>query len=88
MIARHVRIRGLVQGVGFREACVHEAHVVGVTGWVRNRADGSVEAHLEGRPEEVDAVIRWCRSGPRWARVDRCAVREVAPEGISGFRVR
>lgn len=88
MTARRLEVTGRVQGVGYRQSCAYFAEEHGVAGWVRNRADGSVEAHLEGRAEEVEAVVRWCRSGPRWARVDHCAVREVAPEGASGFRVR
>ena len=79
---------GRVQGVGFRQSCAYFAEEHRVAGWVRNRADGSVEAQLEGRAEDVDAVLKWCRSGPRWARVDTCRVREVEPEGAVGFRVR
>lgn len=87
-VARRVEVNGRVQGVGYRQSCAHFAEQHAVAGWVRNRADGSVEAHLEGRPDDVEAVIAWCRSGPRWARVDRCVVREVGVEGGAGFRVR
>jgi acylphosphatase len=86
--ARRVEVTGRVQGVGFRQSCAYFAEEHRVSGWVRNRPDGSVEAHLEGRDEDLDAVEKWCRSGPRWARVERCSVREVAVEGASGFRVR
>jgi acylphosphatase len=86
--ARRVEVDGRVQGVGYRQSCAYFAEEHGVSGWVRNRADGSVEAHLEGREDDVEAVIRWCRAGPRWARVDRCTVRDVPAEGVSGFRIR
>ena len=88
VVARRIEVTGRVQGVGYRQSCAYFAEEHGVAGWVRNRADGSVEAHLEGRPEDVDAAVRWCRSGPRWARVDHSAIWEVGVEGLSGFRVR
>jgi len=56
--------------------------------WVRNRDDGTVEAHLEGDPDAVDAVIAWARGGPPRASVDRVDVSEVESEGLSGFAVR
>lgn len=86
--ARRLEVRGRVQGVGYRQSCAYFAEEHDVSGWVRNRADGSVEAHLEGRGPDLDAVERWCRSGPRWARVDHCSAREVVVEGMSGFRIR
>lgn len=66
-----VRIGGRVQGVGFRDAMVREAERSGVTGWVRNRADGEVEALLQGNPAAIDAVLAWARHGPPAARVER-----------------
>lgn len=87
MIARRVVITGRVHGVGFRESLVHIANREGLTGWVRNVRDGTVEALLQGEPEVVDRVLEWCRQGPRAARVDtvtasRCeldaALREFA----------
>ena len=74
-----VHVQGRVQGVGFREACVHEAHVVGVTGWVRNRADGSVETLLQGTPERVARMRLWLRHGPPMALVKEYNVSEVPP---------
>jgi acylphosphatase len=70
MIARKIRIVGQVQGVGYRDALCYEADRRGVAGWVRNRADGSVEAFLQGSPEDVALVIAWARRGPPAARVD------------------
>jgi acylphosphatase len=70
MITRRLSIRGRVQGVGYREALRDEALRGGVTGWVRNRMDGSVEALLQGPPERVAQLIAWARRGPPVARVD------------------
>lgn len=68
-ISRRLRIRGLVQGVGFRDALRREALARACTGWVRNRRDGSVEALVEGESAAVEAVIAWSRLGPPAARV-------------------
>jgi acylphosphatase len=69
-IARHLVIRGRVQGVGFRQFMVRTAHELKITGWVRNRADGSVEAVVAGAPQAVDAIIERARRGPRNATVN------------------
>lgn len=68
-ISRQLRIRGLVQGVGFRDALRREALARGCTGWVRNRRDGSVEALVEGESAAVEALIAWAGQGPPAARV-------------------
>ena len=70
MITRRLRIRGGVQGVGFRDALCGEAEARGVTGWVRNRTDGSVEALVQGPTERVAELIAWARRGPPASRVD------------------
>jgi acylphosphatase len=54
---------------------------------VRNRPDGAVEAVFEGEPEDVDALVDFCRRGPRGAEVERVEVEEELPEGLGGFRV-
>lgn len=69
MVTRRLRIFGRVQGVGYREALRYEAQPLGVSGWVRNRLDGSVEALLQGPAEKVDALTAWARRGPPAARV-------------------
>jgi acylphosphatase len=73
--------------VFFRDACRREAIARGVTGWVRNRRDGRVEALFEGRDEAVDEMVGWCRRGPAHARVDALEVYEETPSGHDGFRV-
>ena len=82
-----VRAHGRVQGVGYRDACVRRAQVLGVTGWVRNRVDGSVEATLQGSPERLENMCHWLRVGVPAARVDRLEVTPVrAPSvPIDGF---
>jgi len=67
---RLVRVRGRVQGVGFRDACVEAARAQGLVGWVRNRRDGSVELLLAGDAAHLDAYAAWLPHGVRFARVD------------------
>jgi acylphosphatase len=70
-VTRRLSITGLVQGVWYRESMRREAQRLGVTGWVRNRADGSVEAVVQGSADAVDAIQRWAKQGPDEARVER-----------------
>jgi acylphosphatase len=83
-----VLISGLVQGVSFRDACRRIAERQGVSGWVRNLPDGSVEAVFEGPDEAVDALVEWSRHGPRLAVVKDVRVQAEPPEGITGFQIR
>jgi acylphosphatase len=85
---RRLTIAGRVQGVGFRYACAQQAASRGVTGWVRNLPDGRVEVELEGSTEVVEAMVAWCRRGPRGARVDRIDELELGPGSSVGFTVR
>ena len=87
MERRHVFIYGFVQGVGFRFGVERAASSRGVSGWVRNRPDGTVEAVFEGEPDDVEALVAFCRQGPRGADVGRVDVRSESPEGLAGFHV-
>jgi len=75
-VAKRLHISGRVQGVGYRESMRDEAERLGVTGWVRNRRDGSVEAVVDGEAEALEAIITWARTGPRSARVVSVEVSE------------
>jgi acylphosphatase len=75
-IVRRVLVDGAVQGVGYREFVRRAALRLNVSGWVRNRADGAVEALLYGPPPAVEALIAEMREGPRFARVDSLSVSE------------
>jgi acylphosphatase len=83
----HVVVHGFVQGVGFRYAVERAALSRGVAGWVRNRPDGTVEAVFEGQQEDVEALVAFCRQGPRGADVERVDVVTESPDGLGGFRV-
>jgi len=80
-ITRRLRIYGRVQGVFFREAMRQRADQLKVTGWVRNRSDGSVEAVVQGKAFEVDTLIDWAYRGPDAAKVDRVEIELAQDEG-------
>ena len=77
-----------MQGVFFRDSTRRAAESAGVTGWVANRSDGTVEAVFEGEADAVERLVRFCEGGPGHADVDRVEVAEEEPEGLSGFVVR
>jgi len=79
MFTRHLQIFGSVQGVGFRFYMQRKARELNVTGWVRNRRDGSVEAMAQGLPGSVEAIIAWAGHGPASAVVSE--VRVTAGDG-------
>jgi len=88
-VRRRVVVRGRVQGVWFRGSMQDEAQRLGVAGWVRNRADGAVEAEVEGEETAVEALVVWARRGPRGARVSEVEVDVVEPRGErGGFEIR
>jgi acylphosphatase len=76
----YVRVKGVVQGVGFRLATVREAHALGVKGWVANLDDGSVEALLQGPANQLDRMLAWLRHGPPAARVTEVTSEERATD--------
>jgi acylphosphatase len=83
-----VVIAGRVQGVFFRDTIRSAAEREGLAGWVRNNADGTVEAAFEGDAGAVARLVALCRRGPPAARVDSVTEHEELEQGIAGFRVR
>jgi acylphosphatase len=83
-----LEIFGRVQGVWFREAMRQEAERLGVTGWVRNRGDGSVEAVLEGSSAAVRELEQWCHHGPPAAHVTKVLSNSEPQVGETSFVVR
>ena len=88
MIHKRVVVSGEVQGVYFRDSCRTEARKLGIAGWVRNLADGTVEAVFEGEPDAVDRMVAWAHHGPPTASVDRVEVFDEEVEGLVGYAVR
>jgi acylphosphatase len=76
-----------VQGVFFRASCADEARRLRLGGWVRNVPDGRVEAVFEGPHPQVDAMVEWCRRGPRGARVDAVETEPQPPVGTASFAI-
>jgi acylphosphatase len=86
--ARRFVVRGRVQGVGFRWFVEREAHILGIAGWVRNNADGSVEILAQGTRDQLTALGSRLREGPRAARVDNVEESESQPAaGLNLFRI-
>lgn len=86
--ARHLIIRGRVQGVGFRWSMTQAAQALQATGWVRNRPDGTVEALIIGNAGQIAALLNWARQGPPAARVDGVAVELAHVEHLADFYQR
>lgn len=87
-VARSVRVTGRVQGVFFRAWAQAQARELGVSGWIRNCPDGSVEAHLGGEEDCVERMIERMRRGPSNARVDEISVEDAPVEDLGRFEVR
>lgn len=84
-----VHIHGRVQGVGFRYATHRQAARLGLSGWVRNASDGSVEAEFEGNNDVLKEMLEWCRQGPGYAVVTRVDEQwESGAPRYEGFHVR
>jgi acylphosphatase len=86
--ARLYRVRGRVQGVGFRYFVEHYATALNLSGWVRNLDDGSVEVYALGAPEQLSELAGMLWKGPRWAEVRGVDESEAAVEQVRGFSVR
>lgn len=92
--ARHLRVHGRVQGVGYRQSLVREATRLGLRGWVRNRSDGTVEALAAGPAAALDALLAWAHRGPPAAAVLRVDVQApgetdaAEAAGLPGFEQR
>ncbi len=84
----HVVVAGSVQGVGYRYTMRMVARETGVSGWVRNLRDGTVEAEVEGTDAQVDEVVAWMAEGPPGSQVTGARVTDAEPIGDSGFDVR
>ncbi len=84
---KRVVIHGHVQGVFFRDSMRRRAEARGVAGWVSNRGDGTVEAALEGRRADIEALLGFCKQGPSGAQVERVDVRDEEPEGLTSFKI-
>jgi acylphosphatase len=87
-LAHRYVVRGRVQGVGFRWFVEREAHILGISGWVRNNSDGSVEVLAQGTREQLLGLRSRLRQGPRAARVDDVEEFEAKPvSGLNTFRI-
>jgi acylphosphatase len=85
---KRVTVHGVVQGVGFRYAARARAGELGISGWIRNRADGAVEAEIQGPPDALQEMLTWMARGPRGARVDALETTAASPDDGSGFQIR
>ncbi|MBN2175187.1 MAG: acylphosphatase [Bacteroidales bacterium] len=82
-----IKIRGKVQGVGFRFSCMEAAYKYGIKGYVRNKPDGSVYAEAEGEEENLEYFIKWCKKGPLWARVKDIETEEIDIKNDQSFDI-
>ena len=87
MIARRAILSGRVQGVGFRFFAERAAREAGVTGWVRNRSDGTVETLAQGAPDSVKSYLERLRAGPHGSRVMTLVEEEAAVQGYDSFEI-
>jgi acylphosphatase len=81
-------VTGRVQGIGYRMWAERTASALGIRGWVRNRADGSVELHASGEEDAIAALIEACRQGPRAAVVSDIAIEDAEDDGSVAFSTR
>ena len=86
-LAVHIIVYGQVQRVFFRASAQAQASELGVTGWIRNLHDGTVEVHAEGNQDALSHFIEWCRKGPPLAEVSQCDLNWVTPQTMSNFKI-
>lgn len=86
--AVRIFVHGRVQGVFYRASAQKAANGLGLTGWVRNCDDGSVEIHAEGSKEKLEELIAWCRKGPPLASVSNIELNWIETQGLSSFDIR
>jgi len=85
----HVIIKGRVQGVWFRASTKQKAEQLDITGWVRNTADGHVEAIFEGEENNIREMLEWCHHGPPMAEIEKVEVKnQMATNGFNGFTIK
>lgn len=88
MQARKINVKGKVQGVFFRASTQEKARELGLFGWCRNEANGTVSIHAEGTLQKLDTFVNWCYHGPKLANVTEVQVKNIEPEGFVGFEIR
>ena len=86
--AVHLFVRGRVQGVFYRASAQKMAESLGLTGWVKNCGDGSVEIHAEGNKDQLEELVAWCRQGPPMASVSDVDLGWIEAEGLTSFDIR
>jgi len=86
--AVQLKIKGIVQGVFFRQSTIEKARELDITGWVRNCEDGSVELEAEGDENLLKAFVQWCHRGPRNAKVADVEEKDVPFKGHEGFEIK
>ena len=87
MAAKHLLIKGIVQGVFYRATAKEVAEKLGVSGWVKNTNEGHVEAMVTGADEALAKFIEWCRKGPPGAMVTALEIKEAGEETFDRFRI-
>ena len=83
-----LQIYGRVQGVGFRYYAQKKAQELQISGYVKNRPDGSVYIEAEGNSDQLKSFVLWCETGPAWARVSKVEKQPVPMQGYQGFEIR
>ena len=83
-----ISVIGKVQGVWFRASTKRKADELGITGMVRNKADGTVYIEAEGPPQQMNQFLQWCHEGPEFAKVTSVHTETINPKGFSDFKIQ